>query len=835
MKATFLRSGLSPIVLLCLTLVVGLITAPASAQGTFNTVPDPIDSRELDGYAERLGLSPQQRQLISEFHQDYLDRYRQLREGEIEDFLSEMRSLTRSFDMSNLPIMERLVRTADRLMRRIEQLDESFFNDVESVLTEDQQRVVPRVRMARTRLRYGNEMTRGIDFINPAVRIDLTEFVQELDLSRADLERIDPVLMSYEQRLTRGAKDVFEAGATMMLEAMREMDRAGFTDPDLEQRELMLQMFQHFQEIWADLTEDLMKETKRVTDLHRRTFRDLAQLLPEEPARELRRSYLSRAYPQAAAIGRAAERQFTTVLEAVDQVDESTRRSVRNMYEAHRQQQDRLANEMMDVLDEQRQNLTLAQMIRRSEGEFRAQIEELTERANERDQTIVNSLHGLIGTETASALNLSETVEEDSNRGNRWRARRGRPGGGGMARGGERRDAAELRREMRPETPLPGPLNRRDVQQFQQRAQLSDGEKQLLDVLLDTYTEGYSEINREKIAPLMLAVQRFENPTGDDADRMPDGEEIMKIIEMHDAALRAIVELEESFFNDVASGLYEGEPSEELDRWQLSRRRAAFAPLPSPSEASRAQRAGGPGGMRMFAQAAEAAVDVSRLLSELRIDTADQRVDELLKDYEYEVTELFEERYDLERQMRGAFLSMRAGGEGRARGREFGRVMREVGSTSREVNEAIVINNRHLLDQLLDALPSASAGQVREQYYRRAFPQVYNDPDRAHDMLQTVMSIDSLSDRQRMRIQELNIDYRMTYAALSEDMVDLMMSGEEEDDGRGRARRRSFADPDQSRIEQLRFERRELSERIRRQVQSILTEQQRGAIDMVQR
>ena len=834
MKVTVRRSGLSPIVLFFLALMVGMVAVPASAQGTFNTVPDPIDSRELDGYAERLGLSPQQRQLVSEFHREYLDRYRQLREGEIEDFLSEMRSLTRSFDMSNLPVMERLVRSADRLMRRIEQLDESFFNDVESVLTEDQQRVVPRVRMARTRLRYGNEMTRGIDFINPAVRIDLTEFVQELDLSTADLERIDPVLMSYEQRLTRGAKDVFEAGTTMMLEAMREMDRAGFTDPDLEQRELMLQMFQHFQEIWADLTEDLMKETKGMTDLHRRAFRDLAQLLPEEPSRELRRRYLTRAYPQAAAIGRAAERQFTAVLEAVDRVDESTRRSVQNMYEAHRQQQDRLAHEMMDVLDEQRQNLTLAQMIRRSEGEFRARIEELTERARERDQTIVNSLHGLIGTETASALNLSETVEEDNNRGNRWRTRRGRPGGG-MSRGAERRDAAELRREMRPETPLPGPLNRRDAQSFQQRAQLSDGEKQLLDVLLETYTESYAEINREKIAPLMLAVQRFENPTGDDADRMPDGDEIMKIIEMHDAALRAIVELEESFFNDVASGLYEGEPSEELDRWHLSRLRAAFAPLPHPEESSRALRAGGPGGMGMFARAAEAAVDVSRLMSELRIDVSDQRVDELLKDYEYEVTELFEERYGLERQMRSAFLSMRAGGEGRARGREFGRVMREVGSTSREVNEAIVINNRHLLDQLLDALPSGSARRVREQYYRRAFPQVYNDPDRGHDMLQTVMSLDSLSDRQRMRIQELNIDYRMTYAALSEDMVGLMMSGEDDGDWRGGARRRSFADPDQSRIEQLRFERRELSEHIKRQVQSILTEQQRGAIDMVQR
>lgn len=239
--------------------------------------------------------------------------------------------------------------------------------------------------------------------------------------------------------------------------------------------------------------------------------------------------------------------------------------------------------------------------------------------------------------------------------------------------------------------------------------------------------------------------------------------------------------------------------------------------------------------MGMFARAAEAAVDVSRLMSELRIDVSDQRVDELLKDYEYEVTELFEERYGLERQMRSAFLSMRAGGEGRARGREFGRVMREVGSTSREVNEAIVINNRHLLDQLLDALPSGSARRVREQYYRRAFPQVYNDPDRGHDMLQTVMSLDSLSDRQRMRIQELNIDYRMTYAALSEDMVGLMMSGEDDGDWRGGARRRSFADPDQSRIEQLRFERRELSEHIKRQVQSILTEQQRGAIDMVQR
>ena len=70
-----------------------LLIRTAVAQGTTGTLPDPISSRELIRYAERLILTDHQRQAMESVHDRYKTRFRDFRDGKVAEFLDEMRAM----------------------------------------------------------------------------------------------------------------------------------------------------------------------------------------------------------------------------------------------------------------------------------------------------------------------------------------------------------------------------------------------------------------------------------------------------------------------------------------------------------------------------------------------------------------------------------------------------------------------------------------------------------------------------------------------------------------------------------------------------------------------
>src|SRR5689334_22022010 len=81
----------------------------ANAQGTSGSLPDPINARDITGYAERLQLSAQQRQAVDSFHEQYKREFRALREGEIADFLKSMRDLNGTGMMPKRDVVEKFL------------------------------------------------------------------------------------------------------------------------------------------------------------------------------------------------------------------------------------------------------------------------------------------------------------------------------------------------------------------------------------------------------------------------------------------------------------------------------------------------------------------------------------------------------------------------------------------------------------------------------------------------------------------------------------------------------------------------------------------------------
>ena len=68
---------------LALVIVVLVLAGPAAAQGTSGTLPGPISTPELERYADRLGLGPQQRAAVVSYHDDYKRQFALLRSGRL--------------------------------------------------------------------------------------------------------------------------------------------------------------------------------------------------------------------------------------------------------------------------------------------------------------------------------------------------------------------------------------------------------------------------------------------------------------------------------------------------------------------------------------------------------------------------------------------------------------------------------------------------------------------------------------------------------------------------------------------------------------------------------
>ncbi len=87
-------------------IVLFLTPDRASAQG-IPLVPDPIDSRELMDYADRLTLSRQQKLAILPMHDAYFKRFARLRERDIQDLQDDLMELIASINPMNLAIPPR--------------------------------------------------------------------------------------------------------------------------------------------------------------------------------------------------------------------------------------------------------------------------------------------------------------------------------------------------------------------------------------------------------------------------------------------------------------------------------------------------------------------------------------------------------------------------------------------------------------------------------------------------------------------------------------------------------------------------------------------------------
>ena len=182
-------------------LVLLTTTTSATAQGTSRHFTDPMSHDDALSLTAPLRLSPAQIEHLDRRHEAYLAAFRTLRDGRIDAFLERSTHGWHMVTADREEIVESM-REHAAIAAEIAQLDDAFFESLHGALTEPQAEWLPRVVARRERQRMETDPSNS-SWEMPRLRsLDVTHYMDRLELTDAEREAIDPALAAYEQTIT---------------------------------------------------------------------------------------------------------------------------------------------------------------------------------------------------------------------------------------------------------------------------------------------------------------------------------------------------------------------------------------------------------------------------------------------------------------------------------------------------------------------------------------------------------------------------------------------------------------------------------------------------------
>ena len=816
-------------------------------------MPDPISSRDLAGYAHRLDLSDEQRRDIEPFHESYRAQFRQLREGEIEELMQQTgRRWFGGFRTLDRAAIEDSVKKLKQVMARITMLDDRLFSDLQTVLSDDQEAAMPRVMQTRQRQRYSSGATRLIGYANRSARVDLSLFYDELELTAQQREATEPFIVQYEGRLTAAAKRLYDTTTAMFLDVFDALEEQGVSFDSPPDGAARGQMMQTMMTVWAEVSKKPRDRASAISDLNRRTLREVTQLLEGDAAATLRDRFLTRAYPEVPRSRQgAAEHSYRAALR-LEGLSKAIREDTEAAAGEFRGNRDKLIDEMLDYIDEYRGSFSAFDFRRGNRQEHQDKLKEFRQQLAKLDQSAVEALHALLGPDLAgrvkTAVARRQTLEIDDASGPvAAMAGGGGPVAGRFGRSGDANDAG-----FGPDPYLPQPISRRDVALYSQRLELAENDRFILESMHADYLTSYSQISNTDVRALQQARANLRRPESpQDAANRPTAEQIDEVYNLRTRALNAIRDLEQVFFDDIETLIASQEQLPTVRRLRLARERAVFNRGISAGDGGFTPFTGRPGRRgRSFMpdfgrQSREARVDLTTVVDALELSDDDRaKLDEPLLDYETNVTDAFRQHYEhtirLNREREKMTVQMprpRSEGEGgdraarRSAWQSFRQVMEDYGGKARETGAAIVELNRATLSSLSEALDGEHAAALHSAYNRMAFPSVYEDSQAAERYLTTALKLPNLEDDQGTKISAIIQEFRPAYEDLSNQMAHIHAESQLGETGFDRSRWRDYQQR-RNQLDVLRFDRDEVNAKALRRLAEVLTEQQEAVIGL---
>ncbi len=785
----------------------------ASAQGTFGATPEPITSGDLELIAERLWMSESQILEMINAHQLYKQEFRKLREGKVQELIDRVKDI-RPIDNGMMPELpprselESLVELHESICRRAKQLDEQFFNVVQGQLSPEQAAEVTRVRRFRARQRCHDivvmQFSRGsgVDFIT---------MLEEIELEPETRTIIEPILASYDVSLTRRTEALYQSTIDLVMLMYDQINASGLLDMDLMDMDpiKMMKAAAAVEMSWQNAKGQYQDDLDKITKLNRRTHQQLASVLPEKPKRELRRTYSRAAYGRANPRGVLADRFFDRARD-LDGLTSEQREAIDALAMQFDMIDARITEKMMDAIDQYRMTRKLIEMDGTDRTAMRESVDKLREERVTSSDQMIAQLKDILGETLAAKLGEAESQDV------------GVAGEIGVVRGDDGAVATidvvgtEAVVLERPDTFVPGPMDERDLRWYESVLGLSDDQMLVARTLHSDYMEKYRTLVDERIE----AIQTQANNMNWRTDPPPTLEGVAKLYDQRLALRESIRGLDNAFFADLELTILDESQAGLLPAVKAGRTRMVLTGGKDDPQYSWGQ-----------GDATRINIDLHDLVQTFNLTS------DLLREAQQIIA-----RADLE-----GVPAYRAYDEARrARTRKIDEVMVLIlqgGERNWELFQDVQPFQKALGDakvevaklqekavrEIASKLDAGTGMAFEDEYYRRAYPEIYSDGDSARDEFRAAVRLPDLSIVQKSRIEALAAAYRDEYHTISRKLIDYAREGDVPPPDAERAAQNDFIDRQLAKT-LLEFDREELSLSYILRLRAILDEDQAAKV-----
>lgn len=805
-------SGAAPrcaraLVILLLCLVTLVPVRGALAQGTSGQLPDPISSQDLQVYLNRyIHPSPEQWAPIEQFHDQYKAAFAQLREGDIERFLQDGRAFNGT--MPSKKQIEEFMQRMDRLYGRIRTLDNQLFDQIQTVLGEQQVAEMPRVRLARQRTIYtGSMLSRGLSGAGEIV--DFSAEIPALELDPETAARVDVAIRQYEDKLTRAGQKLHDATLRMFTDLVGALEAAGFgnmTQEDfVEDPERVEQMMEVMKEAYAQVGRRTSEAASEIVSLNRRELRSLMSMLPGDQARQLRMAFIRKAYPQLAMYGQGTEDSLRHAIRS-ESISDDQRAALQAMLTSFLAADDALVDRLMDAQDEAHRSRSPFDFNPEDMEELESRLTALGEDRQRLAAETVAQAQALLGMELAQRL-AQEAIEGQ-------RAE--------IAPVNADDDGGESAQAWHDPNTGPRPVGVREIGQWASRLKLDAGQK----AILETLHRDYLVRRSRELDPLIVEMHQAQATlyrTNDDGTFAGGGDADLEAVRAKRRAVRTLAEqIDAELLANMRSSFGDGDRARAMRVIELQRLMSASLPGDTP------------GYFPSFNESKLAEVDPFAV------------IDGALKGSEAEIAEMIvldhaDELVEVSRSLAAAtdesvriqeslsLRQMRAQGDSQTFDwQEWQEMMRKAGERIAEPRRKRSELIQTIVDTVKSAMGPESTAAIDRAFQRQCYPSIFSDPRAAEPFIEKALQLKDLTPDQRAQIETLSKEYTPAWFDLCQKMSALTIDQNPMTSGDPNAWKEWQAKREQR--DRLQFDRDELSIRAVRRLSMILTDEQRAQL-----
>jgi Spy/CpxP family protein refolding chaperone len=259
-------------------LVLLLAVTPARAQwgmggGDPSQFTFPVSKRNVEDYAKRLAMTPEQREGALALYDGYKAGVKSVRDEMQKTMREMMEKVSDSGDWSQMKDVGEAMKP---LGEKLEKLDSGLLTDIKALLTEEQAAKFPKIERMRRR-----DKDLKFSFVS-GTRVDLVAALESIKVNPEGEARLAEAVEAYEIDLDR-------ALVTREQAQKDEQEKAGKNTEKMMQGDMSAvgDMFKRFQEI-----------ERPIRDLNKSHARKIGDLLPEAKRGAFEDEFKRRAFPR---------------------------------------------------------------------------------------------------------------------------------------------------------------------------------------------------------------------------------------------------------------------------------------------------------------------------------------------------------------------------------------------------------------------------------------------------------------------------------------------------------------------------------------------------------